>query len=229
MGFTTVLLDADGTLFDFHTAQRQALENTLRAYSLPFSEQTLKIYESINEGLWRRLERGEITKKQLLSSRFRLFFERLGVSADGGRFNEDYLSALAEGVFLLPGALELCRRLHEHRRLYLATNGVEYVQKKRLRLSALAPYIDGIFISEQLGYAKPDARFFDEAFARLGNPDRKGAILLGDSLSSDMLGAFQAGIAGCWYCPDENRQPQGVMPDYRIRHLEEFLPIVLGE
>ena len=79
MGFTTVLLDADGTLFDFHTAQRQALENTLRAYSLPFSEQTLKIYESINEGLWRRLERGEITKKQLLSSRFRLFFERLGV------------------------------------------------------------------------------------------------------------------------------------------------------
>ena len=129
----------------------------------------------------------------------------------------------------MPGALKLCRTLHERRRLYLATNGVGYVQKKRLRGSALAPYIDGIFISEEMGYSKPDPRFFDEVFVRLGNPDRKSAIMLGDSLSSDMLGASRAGIAGCWYCPDDKKQPQGILPDYRIRQLEEFLPIVLGE
>lgn len=229
MGFQTVLMDADGTLFDFHAAQRQALQNTLRAYSLPFSEETLTLYDTLNEGLWRRLERGEITREQLLSSRFRLLFERLGVFVDSSRFNADYLSALADGAFLLPGALALCRRLHQHRRLYLATNGVEAVQKKRLRLSALAPYIDDIFVSEDIGFTKPDPRYFEGVFLRLGNPDRESAIMLGDSLGADILGAANAGIASCWLCPDEEKQPEGVQPDYRITRLEDFLPIVLGE
>lgn len=227
MGFQTVLMDADGTLFDFHAAQRQALQNTLSAYALPFSEETLTLYDTLNEGLWRQLERGEITREQLLGCRFQLLFERLGVAVDSARFNEDYLLALAEGAFLLPGALELCRQLHGCRRLYLATNGVQAVQEKRLRLSALAPYIDDIFVSEDIGFTKPDPRYFDGVFRRLGNPSRESAIMLGDSLGADILGAAKSGIASCWFCPDRGIQPDIVQPDYRITQLEEFLPIVL--
>ncbi|MCI8624431.1 MAG: noncanonical pyrimidine nucleotidase, YjjG family [Provencibacterium sp.] len=227
MQFDILLLDADGTLFDFHAAQRQALERAFSRYALPFSEETLLLYDALNEGLWRKLERGEITREELFDSRFRLLFEELGRSVDTVRFNADYLDALAGGVFLLPGALELCRRLHERCRLYLATNAVEHVQKRRLRASELAPYIDNIFTSEEMGYEKPDPRYFDGLFRRLGNPDRRRVLMLGDSLTSDMLGAVRAGIACCWYCPDAGKTPGGIPIDYRIERLEDFIPIVL--
>lgn len=224
--FTIALLDADGTLFDFNRSERHALALTLAQYGLEPSDALCAHYHSVNEDLWRQFERGEITKEALLSERFGRFFASIGRRVDSVQCNLDYLDHLAGEADLLPGAEELCRTLAPHMCLCIATNGVSRVQRRRLENSRLRPYISHLFISDDIGCPKPDVRYFDRVFELLGESDRSKAVMLGDSLTSDMLGASRAGIASCWFCP--NDQGAGNVPvNWRIRTLREFIPIAL--
>lgn len=229
MGYGIVLLDADETLFDFRNAEREALRKTLALFDIPCDDETTELYRELNEGLWRQLERGQISRQVLLESRFHMLFERLHAQGDSDRCNEIYLTHLAHGADLLPGAEELCRELAPHARLVLATNGVSHVQRKRLELSAICPYISEIFVSEEIGFSKPDPRFFDAVFSALQIGDRSCALMVGDSLSSDMAGANAAGIAACWFCQDPLADSGSVRIDWKIRRLSELIPIVLSE
>ncbi|WP_195282480.1 YjjG family noncanonical pyrimidine nucleotidase [Harryflintia acetispora] len=226
--YDILLLDADGTLFDFERAEREALFAALRARGIVPGERHLAAYREINEGLWRRFERGELQKEELLRLRFSLYFEEMGIGEEPRRFNEEYLDELKKGAFLLPGAQELCERLHGCCRLCLATNGVSRVQRGRLRRSSIAPFIHDLFVSEDLGAQKPQAAYFDRVFARLGRPPRERVIILGDSLTSDMRGGVDYGIATCWLNFGRHRAP-GLPVTYQIHALEEFVPIVLDE
>lgn len=228
-GYDIILLDADQTLFDFHLAERGAFLSAMGRLGLP-GEELLPRYVEINEGLWRALERGEITQETLKIERFRLLFAELGVSHDPAACSRVYLNALGDGCYLLPGAQALCEALAAAgRRLYIATNGIGAVQRRRLACSAICAYIDDIFISEELGSHKPEPDYFDKLFARLGDPDRGRAILLGDSIASDMRGGRAAGIATCWLNPAGLPCPEPALCDYEIRALEGFLPIALGQ
>lgn len=232
--YDILLLDADGTLFDFKAAQRQSLMKLLESCALPFTQQTLESYDRINEGQWRRFERGEIEKTELLASRFRIFFREWGREISGAQsraYNEQYLDALSEGAQLLDGALELCKALYGRCRLCIATNGVSKVQRRRLSLSALAPYISELFVSEDIGYPKPDTRYYQAVFRALHEPDRRRVLMVGDSLTSDMAGGRRAGIDTCWFCPHPGggRSPSGELPadvDYMVRELPQLLAIV---
>lgn len=226
MSFDTILLDADGTLFDFDLAELRAFESTCTLHGIPGGAQTYSTYHEINEGLWKLLERGGITQPQLRVARFERLFETLGMQGDPHAFNLDYAAALGRGTYLIGGALELCRTLSESRPLYIVTNGLLDVQTSRLADSLLAPYISRMFISEEIGCSKPRPEFFDAVFEQLGNPCRERAILLGDSLTSDMQGARNAGIASCLFAPDSAPQNHPLC-DYQISALSEFLPIAL--
>nr|WP_162990732.1 YjjG family noncanonical pyrimidine nucleotidase [Maliibacterium massiliense] len=227
--YQTVLLDADETLFDFRRAEAQALAQTLAAFGLPHTPALAQAYHDFNVSLWKAFERGELSKEELVDTRFTRFFAARHIDADGVSFARCYRDALGEGTFLLDGALELCRALHAHVPLYIATNGVTQTQRRRLAKSPLAPYIDHMFISEQMGAQKPQRAFFDAAFAALGHPDRARAIILGDSLTSDIQGGRNAGIATCLFDPGAQYPPIDPRYDYRITNLLDFVPIVLGE
>ena len=163
------LLDADNTLFDFLKAERRAFSKTFESLAgEPCSEELYACYNRINASLWEALERREITKPQLQQTRFGLFLKKQGLSGDGLTWNETYLDHLSEGNFLFDGALEVCRALSQKAALYLATNGITRVQKKRLRDSAIAPYIRGIFVSEEAGAEKPSPLYFDYVMKQLG-------------------------------------------------------------
>lgn len=226
--YDILLLDADGTLFDFERAEREALFAALRARGIAPGERHLTVYREINEGLWRRFERGELQKEELLRQRFSLYFKELSIDEDPLRFNEDYLDGLGQGAFLLPGAQELCERLSGRCRLYLATNGVSRVQRSRLERSSIASLIDGLFVSEDMGAPKPQAAYFDRVFAELDHPPKERVIILGDSLTSDMKGGVDYGIATCWLNFGPPRDP-GLPVTHQIHALEEFVPIVLDE
>lgn len=226
--YDILLLDADGTLFDFERAQQEALYTALRTRGIAPQPRHLAVYREINEGLWRRFESGELSKEELLRLRFSLYFEEMGIGEDPQRFNEDYLDELGKGAFLLPGARELCERLHGCCRLCLATNGVSRVQRSRLQHSLIAPFIRDLFVSEDLGAPKPQTAYFDEVFARLDHPQKERVIILGDSLTSDMKGGVDYGIATCWLNFGPQRDP--LLPvTHQIHALDEFVPIVLSE
>lgn len=226
--YDILLLDADGTLFDFHRAEREALQKMLTDRGIACDEQVLETYRTINNSLWRQLEDGTITREELLSSRFARLFEALHLDCSSEGCNDAYLDALSQGSYLLPQAEEVCRTLAGHCKLCLATNGVNAVQRRRLQDSPIRQYISEIFVSEELGAQKPDPRFYDVLFERLGVQDRSRAIMLGDSLNSDMRGALAAGIASCWLNPS-GAESGGLKVDYEIRQLQEFIPIVMGE
>ncbi len=226
MRYPILLLDADGTLLDFERAEDQALRLTLHRHGLPSDEETLSLYKEINRGLWTDFENGLITKQQILSRRFRELFAQLGIRDELAGFEEEYQLALGEGGFLLPGALEICRELREAGcRLYILTNGVEATQLSRLELSGLNPLLSGVFVSETTGYQKPQREYFEYVWQRIGGFAAEEALMVGDSLNSDIRGGAGAGVDTCWYNPRGMENRTETKPDYEIRDLNELINI----
>lgn len=226
MPYPYLLFDADNTLFDFDQAERNAHLLLCRAHGLAFSEEGYQLYHKCNADLWRDFDRGLCTKEYLLVERFRRYLAITGERADPEALNRDHLRALGEGAMLLPGAEELCRVLSRDHRLYLLTNAVASVQKTRFTNSAIAPYFQGVFISEEVGAGKPDPAYFDYVFHAVPGLARDNALVIGDSLTSDIQGANNAGLPCCWFNPKGQPRPQGLRIDYEIRALEELYAIV---
>lgn len=226
MPYPYLLFDADNTLFDFDQAERNAHLLLCRAHGLAFSEEGYQLYHKCNADLWRDFDRGLCTKEYLLVERFRRYLAITGERADPEALNRDHLRALGEGAMLLPGAEELCRVLSRDHRLYLLTNAVASVQKARFANSAIAPYFQGVFISEEVGVGKPDPAYFEYVFRAVPGLARDNALVIGDSLTSDIQGANNAGLPCCWFNPKGQPRPQGLRIDYEIRALEELYAIV---
>lgn len=227
MAYEILLLDSDNTLMDFDAAQEYALERLLGKYGCPCTAETRAAYEVINSGLWEEFNRGGLDKQTLLLCRFQLFFEQQGLpKADYREVNRSYLEYLGECAELLPGALEFCREMSREAELYVLTNGVSQVQRKRFAASPLREYVRAVFISEETGWQKPQAEYFSFVFAQIEGFEKERAIMIGDSLSSDIAGANNAGIASCWYNPQAVPLPESIHCDYIATDYEQLRRIV---
>lgn len=227
--YETVFFDADNTLFDFDRSQKVAFHNAFTIYGLNWSEEILAQYEEINLGYWVLMEQGGITKKELVKKRFSDLFAMLGLSVDPAAFNQVYLNELGKSALLIPEAEMVCRKLSRDHRLVIATNGVSHVQRNRLALSPISPYIFEMIVSEEAGAEKPDEKFFTFAFQKCGIKAGKDILMVGDSLFADIQGGNLAGIRTCWYNPACVPASLGIHPDYTIRSLAEVLAIVDDE
>lgn len=227
--YTALLMDADGTLFDFARAERQAYTLTAREFGLPEDDETYELYSAINDRLWKMLERREVEKDRLVVRRFEELLICLGAEGeDAALLNNRYRHNLGEGAFLLPGALEVCRELSRHCRLIIASNGLTQTQNRRLELSAIAPYIEALVASESGGADKPDLRFFQYLDQQVGPLDKAATLMVGDRLEADILGGIRFGVDTCWYSPAGALPAAGIAPTYTIRSLEELPQIALG-
>ena len=194
-----ILLDADGTLFDFEAAQAAALDGCLAAAGLPGGGRLLEPYKRIGGELWGLFEAGRISSSRLRARRFELLLAEQGLEGDPLALSADYLSRLSARGELLPGALETVRELAGAGcRLWLATNGLAEVQRPRFAASPVTEHVEGVVISEEIGAAKPQAAFFDEAFRRMGGPPRARTLMVGDSWTADVAGGLGYGLDTVW-------------------------------
>lgn len=224
--FEFLFIDLDETILDFHKAERNAIEKTLTAFGIEPTDAACTRYSLINKAHWERLERGEITREQVCLGRFAVLLEELGVEEDPQRFSDTYAGFLSQGHYFLPGAEKALERLSKKYRLFLASNGNAAVQAGRLKSADISRYFEHIFISQELGVNKPAKEFFDRAFARIDGFDKSRAMIVGDSLTSDILGGNNAGIAACWVNPRHLPRREGIRVDYEIERLallEELL------
>ncbi|WP_434309762.1 YjjG family noncanonical pyrimidine nucleotidase [Hominifimenecus sp. rT4P-3] len=223
-----IFFDADGTLLDFATTERHALERTFRQFGYPFDEAIRKRYEDINHGLWKDFERGRITKDDVLNNRFSRLFREIGVvrGENDRAFEKAYQDALAEGTDVTEGAEEVLSYLKGKYFLYVATNGVASTQYKRLRQSGLARYFDGIFVSEEIGFQKPQKEYFSACFAKIPGIIPERTLIVGDSLTSDMAGGQAAGMATCWFHGEEEANTEDLPITMEIRRLTELKEIL---
>ena len=201
MTYSWLLFDADDTLFDYPKAESGALRTTFEHFGQVYRSEILRIYQVFNRQVWGEFERGEILPQDLRLKRFRLLFDELQVSLDPQDFSTQYLENLARASDLLPDAAVVLEVLSRNYHIALVTNGLKDVQRPRLERSSIRPFIEKIFISEEMGVAKPDPGFFDTVFREVGNPPKSKVLIIGDSPTSDMQGGINYGIATCWFNP----------------------------
>ena len=217
-----LFLDLDDTILDFHKAERIALSKTLRDFSLEPTDEVLTRYHIINAQHWRRLERREIDRQEVLVGRFRVLFEELGMEIDAGAVMKAYERNLSMGHYFLPGALEAVQSLHKKYRLFLASNGTAVVQHSRLQSAGLYPYFEQVFISQEVGFDKPSGEYFSACFAKIPGFQPENAMMVGDSLTSDMLGGLNAGMHTCWIAPASTPARADIVPEYRLESLTQL-------
>ncbi len=224
MSYTWLLFDADDTLFDYPRAEGAALRTTFEYFGQVYRSEILRLYQIFNRQVWSEFERGQIAPQELRLKRFRLLFDEIHLSLDPHDFSQRYLVNLANASDLLPGAAEVLEILSKKYHIALVTNGLKDVQRPRLERSAIRSNIEKIFISEEMGVAKPDSGFFDIVFREIGSPPKRMVLIIGDSPTSDMLGGITYGIDTCWFNPFG--KPSELPVTHEIIALRQLLDIL---
>ena len=224
--YTYLLLDCDGTLFDFKRAEQKAFSRLLHYLKIEEKEEYFSIYHTINDKCWKAFEQGELSKDVLQFKRFDDF--RQAIDRDFSTVNaaKQYKEFLSEGYDLLPGAEEVCRILSAKYELYLVTNGVEKTQVNRLNHSGLLPYIKRMFVSEAVGIPKPDIGYFNYVFSQIPSFEKGRALIVGDSLTSDIQGGINAGIDTCWLHSDGQNCPDNMNITYTITDIRQLVSLL---
>jgi len=217
------LFDADGTLFDFDAAEVSAFAKTFKAYSFVYTEEILRLYKQINEKAWADFELGKRSKGEIVTWRFKMLFEKLSLDCDPEIFNDAYLTALGEECQLIFGAESMLKRLKAAGKdIYIITNGVFRVQESRRKKSTIDTFITETFVSESIGFQKPDVRFFEHVLSSLPTVDKSNMLVIGDSLTADIKGGNLAGIDTVWFNPTGVKNHSDAMPTYEVSDLSEL-------
>lgn len=235
-GFEMIRLifwDVDGTVLDFHAAQKDAIRACFEEFRLgECTDEMLAVYNELNNEAWRRLERKEITKEECLLSRFEKFFTGYGIPTDCVKeFNASYQIRLGDFPVFHKNAKETLLKLKaEGIPQFAVTNGTYAAQNKKLRTTGLIDIFDEVFISDVIGIEKPDPRFFAPALkaAETYVPGiRKEEILIvGDSLTSDMQGGLNIGIRTCWFRTEEAAKKDHKPFDFETHDLSEVAEMI---
>lgn len=221
--YNYLLFDLDDTLLDFKKAEAVAIRHVLNMFGITPTDETVELYSKINKSFWNRFEKGEIEREEIFEGRFKVLAEQLNVNLDTAAICAKYFEALSECGFTFDGAKPLLKNLAEKYTICAATNGALITQEKRIAVSGIEKYFNGgIYISEAMGYKKPQKEYFEYILKSLGNPPKNQVLMLGDSYGSDILGAHNAGIDCCFVNLRKQALPHGIHPQYTVTSLEDI-------
>lgn len=222
-----ILWDIDDTLIDFKASESAALRSCFEQYGVELLDSDIRRYSEINHNYWKLLEQGKVVKSEMLVQRFTDFINILDKpNIDGSQINNSYQLALGDYVVMFDYGMELCIKLKETRKQYAVTNGTIVAQEKKLQKTGLNNIFDNVFISDKVGYQKPDLRYFEYCFQQIPDFQKEKAILIGDSLTSDMKGGNLAGIDCCWFNHRKEEAPSDLKMEYEIQSLLELNQIL---
>ncbi len=224
--FEFLLIDLDDTIFDFKGQEKLALQQALKIFGIDPTEEVCHRYHLINKDHWERLERKEITREQVLVGRYEVLLQELGLDNDPVQLARTYEKCLSQGHLFLPGAVEALERLFGKYKLYIVSNGTSHVQAGRLKSANISRFFENIFISQDIGVNKPDKEYFARCFQKIPGFQKGKALIVGDSLSSDILGGINAGIKTCWVNTHKKPANPQIPADYEIESLAQ-LPALL--
>lgn len=222
---TTVFLDVDNTLLDFHLCAEDSIKRGFAQWGLNYTDEVFEVFNEINNGLWHALEKGEITRDDIFRTRWKRIFERLCIDRDGIEFEKIFVTNLADSAIPVEGANALLEHLASKYKLYVASNAVHQQQIVRMTKAGMIDYIADFFTSEAIGYSKPSNEFFDECFRRLDGVKKENVIIIGDSLTADIKGGTDYGIKTCWF-NYKGEKYEGRPADYIVDSLSEIMNIL---
>lgn len=224
-----IFFDLDDTLFDFKKSEINALTNLFKKHKVEKIDEYMKVYKDINKDLWEKLEKKEITREYLVNTRFEKLFNHFNIKVDGIKFAKEYEKLLGNEGSHIQGAEELLKTLKDKNfKLYALTNGITNIQVNRLKNSSIEKFFEKVYISENIGYQKPYKEFFEYVENDIKGFEKEKSIMIGDSLSADILGANNYGIDSIWYNPKEIKNyNENICPTYTVKNYIEILEILL--
>jgi len=226
MSYKILLFDLDDTLLDFQATEINALKKLFRLHGYTFTDELFQVYNSINKQLWAEYENGNMALDEVLNSRFSQTMQRLGKLVDGMEWENQYRELLGNGCQLMEGALEVCQNLSVSHRLFVITNGLAQTQIKRLRQSGLYDFFENIFVSQSIGSQKPSKDFFNYVMNSIRDFNKKEALIIGDSLNTDIKGGLLSGIDTCWLKRRPAKCSAEIRSTFTISSLEELYDIL---
>ena len=225
-GIKAVLIDIDNTLLDFYKGARFAVGDAFKKVGLDYNEHCFNVFTEQNDLLWQKIERGELTRQGLHQIRFKIIFDALGLKGDGIVAEQEFRKSLFNLAIAVDGANDLVEYLAKKYKLYCASNAIYLQQLNRLKLAGMHDYFEDFFISEKIGYQKPTKEFFDYCFSQMGGINPEQTIMIGDSLTADILGAKQYGIKCIWYNHLKKKNDTYIKPDYSVDSLHQIKNIL---
>jgi 2-haloacid dehalogenase len=224
--YSTLLFDLDHTLYDSDESERRAYAHTTATFGLDEPDLHFATYVDINRAMWAAVERGELDPTEVRHRRFEQFNRSVGLDADPHRMADEFVWGLGAHGELYHGVADLLAALATRASLALVTNGLGDVQRSRLSRLGIADFFDAIIVSSEVGVTKPRAAIFELTFAALGDPERSSAVMVGDSLTSDIAGGRNFGIATCWYNRHGQVAGPGAEPTHEITDLTALLNLI---
>lgn len=227
MRYKTLIFDADDTLFDFKASEKEALEKTLLEYKINYNEEYhLTAYKNINTKIWKELEDGKITQRELKVERFKRYCDYLKYDFNPYEFSQKYMENLSNSSILFEESLELIKTLAKNFKLLIITNGLTKVQSGRIKKSLIAPYFEDIIISEEVGISKPNPEIFRLSLEKNNIFSKEEILMIGDNLGSDIKGGLNFGIDTCFYNPERKEIKEDIKPTFEIKKLNELFKIL---
>ena len=225
MSYKILLFDLDDTLLDFGANEADSLSKLFQQHGYVFSDELFHVYKSVNGQLWAEYENGKIGLDQVVNSRFSETMLRLGKVVDGVEWENQYRELLGNGFQLMEGAFELCQSLSKSHRLFVVTNGITKTQIKRLQQSGLYEYFEDVFDSQSIGFQKPSKEFFAYVIGHIRGFNKEEALIIGDSLNTDIKGGLMSGIDTCWLNTKSQESSIEIQSTYMITSLAELYNI----
>lgn len=220
-----ILVDLDDTIYDFRKAEKIAVKKTLEESGLRSEEEVLERYHVLNQEQWKLLEKGEVTREQVKVQRYANLFREYGISKDPKEAAMEYESNLAIGHYFVDGAEDFLEKASKEFDLYMVSNGTSVVQHSRIQSGQIGGFFKEIFISEDMGVNKPSKEFFSYVFDH-ADIKKEETVVLGDSLTSDILGGLNFGLKTIWFNPNGEENHSDIKPDYEVKSLEEVIPLL---
>lgn len=224
MSYTTLLFDVDNTILDFTRCEWEAVSLVMKNNGIEPSEQNIVYYSGVNDRFWKMFERGEIKKSEIYEGRFKAFLHEKGFKGDSKKISDEYIEALKTFHFPLDGAIDMLERLFKNFEIYYTTNGNADTQEKRIKNSGILNYAKGVFVSEAIGHQKPEKEYFDYVFENIPEKDKSRIIVIGDSMSSDILGGINSGLDTLWFNPAGEKAVYE--PTYTVKNFNELIEIL---
>ncbi len=221
-----VLIDIDDTLLDFKKSAEKAIRLCFEKYNLQYSPNVAKTFHIINDELWRKIERKEITKQDMYGLRWVSVFKELNIDRNGFEMETLFRGTLSDIAEPVDNAYQLLEYLYKKYPLYAASNSSFEHQRKRMTQSDMLKYFQKMFVSETVGALKPAKEFFDYCFGEIGNPSPSEVVIIGDSLTSDISGGINYGLKTVWFNPFGKELPQNISPTYTVKDLTEIKEIL---
>ncbi len=222
----TILLDLDNTIIDFNECARHSIMDIFQDLGFHYDENVFDTFITENVKIWKRLELGEIDKLYLRANRWNIILGKLGIDYDGTIIEERFENGVAKGAYPVEYAYELLQYLYNKYDIYVVSNGFRFVQESRVKIGKFDKYFKELFLSEDIGIQKPDTRFFDYCYEKLGSPPKEELILIGDSLSADIKGGNNFGMDTIWFNKNNDPAPSDIIPTYTVEKLSQIKEIL---